>query len=67
MQSWRLPTKSVNTINDVETGTDLYFDGGWAQNSPSEEEEKRLGEVELEGSDGVKYGSQGMEAEKGGQ
>jgi len=48
-------------------GTGSYFEGGWAEDSPSEEEEKGLGEVELGGSDGAKYGSQGMEAGKGSQ
>jgi len=42
----------------------------WAhisKDSPLEEEEKGLGEVELGGSNGAKYGSQGMEAGKGSQ
>jgi len=66
-RSWRPPPKRVNTVDDAETGTGSYFEGGWAEDYPSEEEEKGLGEVELGGSDGAKYGSQGMEAGKGSQ
>lgn len=66
-RSWRPPPKRVNTVDDAETGTGSYFEGGWAEDSPSEEEERGLGEVELGGGDGAKYGSQGMEAGKGSQ
>jgi len=66
-RSWRPPPKRVNTVDDAEMGTGSYFEGGWAEDSPSEEEEKGLGEVELGRSDGAKYGSQGMEAGKGSQ
>jgi len=48
--------------------TDSYFEVGWTEDLPLEEEEKGLGEVKLGlGSNGAKYGSQEMEAGKGSQ
>jgi len=66
-RSWRPTPKPVNNVDDAETGMGSYFEGGWAEDSPSEEEEKGLKEVELGGSDDAKYGCQGMEAGKGSQ
>ena len=50
-RSWRPQTKRVNTVDDAEIGTGSYFEGGWAEDSLSEGEEKSLGEVELGGAE----------------